>query len=326
VDVPAAALPGVLGGGAGADRRVDVGEAVVSGYVKAPGYMGHIDQFLSSVAGQHRLGAQIIVESHVGHVDGCYGLLVDGAIVATGVIEVQAGDWRARDELELEVTLVETMAAGGAVGGPPLVFLDTETTGTDPERHHVFEVAMIRPGPPGAPDEAWNLWIEGVSLATADPAALRINHFYEREPDYALVKGIGVGSTVPPTGELTVVRPGTAARIVAKVTSGCHIVGAVPSFDATFLTALLRLEGLVPAWHYHLCDVEALVAGYLRIEPPWKSYDLYRAVGVDPDIYEQHTALGDARMARDVYRAVMDETLRRARKARVGNSSTSPVE
>jgi hypothetical protein len=38
--------------------------------------------------------------------------------------------------------------------------------------------------------------------------------------------------------------------------------------------------------------------------PPWDSEVLSRAVGVDPNAYERHTALGDARWARDIYDAV----------------------
>jgi hypothetical protein len=73
-------------------------------------------------------------------------------------------------------------------------------------------------------------------------------------------------------------------------------------------------------WHYHLIDVEALAAGWLAAgidpddppaptqdscQPPWNSNELSLAVGVDPEQYDRHTALGDARWARDIYDAVM---------------------
>jgi hypothetical protein len=110
-----------------------------------------------------------------------------------------------------------------------------------------------------------------------------------------------------------------------------HIVGAVPSFDAERMALLLNRFGLEPGWHYHLIDVETLAVGYVhgverqaadtlngRSLPhdaldqlpgmltalPWDSEALSRAVGVDPDDYDRHTALGDARWARDIYYAV----------------------
>ena len=72
-------------------------------------------------------------------------------------------------------------------------------------------------------------------------------------------------------------------------------------------------------WEYHLVDVEALAAGWLaaghdwsqgppvgdRATPPWSSEELSRAVGVDPDDFDRHTALGDARWAAAIYDAVL---------------------
>ena len=34
---------------------------------------------------------------------------------------------------------------------------------------------------------------------------------------------------------------------------------------------------------------------------PWKSDELSKAIGIDPEDYAKHTALSDARWARDVY-------------------------
>jgi hypothetical protein len=42
-----------------------------------------------------------------------------------------------------------------------------------------------------------------------------------------------------------------------------------------------------------------------RLAPPWNSNDLSRGLGIDPDAYERHTALGDARWVRDQYDAMM---------------------
>jgi hypothetical protein len=91
---------------------------------------------------------------------------------------------------------------------------------------------------------------------------------------------------------------------------------------------MMLAEGVLPTWHYHLVDVEALAAGVvaemrrntrggmtwgrgcaigdpISPEPPWSSSDLSRAMGVDPDDFDRHTALGDAQWAKAIYEAVM---------------------
>jgi hypothetical protein len=68
---------------------------------------------------------------------------------------------------------------------------------------------------------------------------------------------------------------------------------------------LLHRNGVLHRWHYHLVDVEALAAGSLGIEPPWKSDDLAAALDITVAGEDRHTALGDARWARAIYDAVM---------------------
>ena len=182
-----------------------------------------------------------------------------------------------------------------------VVFLDTETTGLDPERHQIWEIGIIA-------DRVEYEFHLPVNLAKADPTGLRIGRFYERRK--ALEKPwVGRVAEVSrwraDAAKWETATPLDMAEMVASVLDGKHMVGAVPSFDAGFLKPWLNAHGHAATWHYHLVDVEALAAGKLGLAPPWKSYDLYRAVGVDPDQFDQHTALGDARMARAVYQAVL---------------------
>ena len=225
-----------------------------------------------------------------------------------------------------------------------LVFIDTETSGLDPERHEVWEIGCIVRG---STDESSNgewLWQLKPDLAAADPTGLRVGRYYEREQLWRWGSSAIILASpwwnaekrsVPYPAEATS-RSEVAERL-AKLLGGAHLVGAVPSFDAAFLTRFLRRHGQAFTAHYHLVDVEALAAGWIagrRAEvfatefagqerddrlgaladilgqvdpsPPWDSGNLSRAVGVAPEDFERHTAIGDARWAKAIYDAVMN--------------------
>lgn len=180
-----------------------------------------------------------------------------------------------------------------------LAFVDTETTGLDPDLHEIWEVALIVEGQEFT-------WMLPVDLGRADPVALRVGHFYERrQPD---LSECGAGWNAETRD------PRDFAASFALLTRGRHLVGAVPSFDEERLRKLLRANGACPEWHYHLIDVEALAVGWIfgkgggakAVESlPWKSDALSIACGVDPpNEEERHTALGDARWAKRLYEAI----------------------
>ena len=187
----------------------------------------------------------------------------------------------------------------------PLCFIDTETTGVHPDRR-VWDVAIIRRD--GRGERELVLQVDDVDLSNADPFGLRVGHFYERHVDYS-------DSDAMAAVERNV------ARTVEEWTRGAHLVGLVPSFDADCLDPMLRRHQFIPAWHYHVIDVEAMAVGYLEamrrfnvgingkdadpIRPPWRSDDLSLACNVEPPSEdERHTALGDARWAMRWYDAL----------------------
>lgn len=211
--------------------------------------------------------------------------------------------------------------------GSPLAFIDVETTGLDPDRHEIWEVALIlRVEAPGEEiarrsgagrivsrsmtlSQVVNreyLWQLPVDLGRADPKALEIGGYHKRR---GMLGAVQISQLSPFASEF------------ARLTRGAHLVGAVVSFDEERLRKLLRANGACPEWHYHLIDVEALAVGWLhgvvREYPgsraadfiaqglPWNSSDLSSVVGVDPDAFEKHTALGDARWAMAIYDSVV---------------------
>ena len=213
---------------------------------------------------------------------------------------------------------------------PTLVFADTETTSLRTDRR-VWEFgAIVRPAGGTRDDDTehhWYIDTADLDLGGADPASLKIGGFYTRHPHAnGTLATIATGGTEmrrgsfsdivfdgqpAPSQTAVIKREWMALASVEKLTRGAWIVGAVPNFDTEVLAARMRANNICPAWHYHLIDVENLAAGALAQPPPWGFDDLLAAFNLTYDEADRHTALGDARMARDLYDKVI--THRRAR-------------
>lgn len=178
-----------------------------------------------------------------------------------------------------------------------LCFLDTETTGLTLD-DDVWEIAAVRRSPDGSVLLRQQMFVEhDREKAERLPEPFLSDYRARYDPDVAV-------STL------------SAARRIHVATAGAHVVGAVPSFDTERLALLLDRYAFEPEWHYHLIDVEILAVGYLAnsggqftswhsIEPPWDSEVLSRAVGVDPEQFARHTAMGDVEWAQAIFDAIM---------------------
>lgn len=154
-----------------------------------------------------------------------------------------------------------------------LCFIDTETTGLNPDVHEVWEVAcVIRnfgdvvDNEPASgkgfdvPDSEY-VWQLPVDLAHADTIALNIGRFHERRwnPNHSQDTGDVFGVTQALVGPHFMRK---WADEFARLTWGAHMIGMVPSFDTDrFLERLLRKHGACPGWHYQPIDVETLAVG-----------------------------------------------------------------
>ncbi len=190
-----------------------------------------------------------------------------------------------------------------------LVFGDTETTGLDPFMHDAWEFALIvrRDGQ----DSEHEFRIRP-DLGNADPKALEINRYHERTS----------------AADWSWDDPHTAATRMYNLLNSAVLIGSNPSFDADMLRNLFaRYYGEAKPWHYRTIDIATLAAGHLygqaermtrqtcdavhysKVDAalgwPWSSYRTSELVGVPrPSGEAAHTALGDARWARDVWDAV----------------------
>lgn len=174
-----------------------------------------------------------------------------------------------------------------------IVFLDTETMGLDPEAP-VWEFAAIRCRP-GLPVQTREFLIEhdpGRWLDDRDwPQAMKDDYRDRYVSALALPEW-------------------RAVEEINYITNGAVIIGCNPGFDIERLTILMRRNGIEPSWHYHPDDIASMAAGYLAAHGqcpprPWKSDHLSRLIGVDPDQYERHTAMGDVHWCQAQYAAIM---------------------
>lgn len=202
-----------------------------------------------------------------------------------------------------------------------IVFADVETTHVDPQAGHIWELALIIRDLSDGPEDVERLWQIRPDLTEADPMALRVGGFYER---FEILKQ-EIGATVEcPTGDEDRWFDGSlnVAAEVAKLIDGAVLVGQNAQFDAAHLAAFLNRNGQAYTAHYRPICVTTMAAGFLHglkaerdaisdwggVMPPaaasqsasalpWSSKDIARAVGVTPEDFDTHTALGDARLA-----------------------------
>jgi len=167
--------------------------------------------------------------------------------------------------------------------GTRFVFVDTETTGLDFQRHQLTEVSWIVRYEDGRQEE--RRYFPEHTLDGADEKALELTHYHERIAP----------QTRSPASEWLV-------RFLDDA-DGAVLVGAVPDFDSRHLEqAAARIERR-PSWDHHLLDVETLALPLISPGPeaPRSLAKTCRALGIPHDRDQAHGALYDAQQAMRVF-------------------------
>lgn len=187
----------------------------------------------------------------------------------------------------------------------PRVVLDGETTGLNRFTDEFWEFAAVRFDADGTRTDIAVFVDHDPAKAGHLPEWFRKDHDMRFRPDAAL----SVPAFLNVIGALFAVPEGTPYNLRP------HVYGAVPEFDLAILGRMLHDAGRPVPWHHHTTDLETDALGYLRgiraqagdcgcdpladtfPGPPWDSGDLSRAIGVDPDQFARHTAMGDVQWA-----------------------------
>jgi DNA polymerase III epsilon subunit-like protein len=188
-----------------------------------------------------------------------------------------------------------------------LCFVDLETTSLDSDRGEIWEAALILRDDTNRPDAEYH-WQIHPDLTTADPMSLRLGDYYLRSEVTHLPVGTVGCLKAPHLTEDDDVEFRTTeylATLLASTLDGAYLVCAVPDFDARFLRRFLARNGQCFTAQHRLICVENLVAGALHLPVPIGLAKSAAAMGLQVDKDVLHSALYDARLARDVYDAVM---------------------
>lgn len=163
-----------------------------------------------------------------------------------------------------------------------IAFVDVETTGLDPNKDSVIQLAVVRTDSTGE-NVKLTLCIKVKPTTPVHPAAAAVNGY-------------------TPEGWEDAVTPAAAAQQLAAACQGTEFAAHCVWFDQGFCEKLLRENGQKIPWGRRLIDTQTL-AHLMRAEyPDMRGTNLQSCIeklgGARGPV---HDALDDARWARNVY-------------------------
>ncbi|MEA2020567.1 MAG: 3'-5' exonuclease [Patescibacteria group bacterium] len=168
-----------------------------------------------------------------------------------------------------------------------LVFFDLETTGLDPLRHEIIEVAAVVARPPyfRAFGE-FEIKIAPCHIETADPQALEINQYSKKRWRTAVELEHG----------LRIFNCFAASKLLAAYNVG---------FDMSFLIPALNKLNIKPKFDYHYLDVASIAYWELQGNPEVSGLGLTEMCehfGIENK--QPHYALSDAHATHKLFQAL----------------------
>jgi DNA polymerase III epsilon subunit family exonuclease len=167
-------------------------------------------------------------------------------------------------------------------------FLDIETTGLNFSVNEIIEIGCVVANPELEVIEEFELKIKPEDISKADPVALKINHYDEKDWVAALSLE-------------------KALNIFSKKVKDCIMVGHNVSFDAGFLEYAFNKTEIKNSMHYHKLDTVSIAWAKLHNDPNLEHLSLHEmCVRFDIKNERAHSALPDARATFELYKKLME--------------------
>ena len=169
-----------------------------------------------------------------------------------------------------------------------LAFIDIETTGLNPLQHEIIEIGCVISDRNLKVIEEFELKIKPKKIENANPTALKVNHYNEKDWKSAL--------------DLS-----KAIKILLEKVKGCIMVGHNVAFDAGFLEYVFNKVGVENTMHYHKLDTVSVAWAKFHHNPEIEHFSLREMCerfGIKNE--HSHTALSDARATYELYKKLMD--------------------
>lgn len=174
-----------------------------------------------------------------------------------------------------------------------LAFIDIETTGTDPLKHEIVELACLlaKRNEDGSYTEleTFECKVKPEHIETADKEALRINGYDESTWLFAHTQQ-------------------EALKLVSEKCDGCVMVAQNVSFDYSFLAVAFSKYGVKDPFFYAKLDTIPMAYLRFRKDPDMTSFTL-RSLAEKYGIKNEkaHTAMADIRATFEIFKKIMGQ-------------------
>jgi len=169
-----------------------------------------------------------------------------------------------------------------------LAFIDIETTGLNVLRHEILEIGCVITDHKLKILKEFEMKIKPEFIENADPIALKVNHYNEKE-----------WSDAPPLDR--------ALRAFSVKVKNCIMVGQNVAFDSGFLEYNFAKLKMTNTLHYHRLDTISIAWAKLHQNIEFEHFSLRemcKYFGIQNE--RPHSALSDARATYELYKKLMN--------------------